>query len=601
MKSWRTRLLVGAASAAALVAIPALSQNRDGPESLLPPGFGNSEDLPPPAEKAAPPQVTPVNSAAASAPGAPTTAPQPGSPEDQALDPLETPQPTNYFSVPKGAARPVNAVGVLDPGNNGMGMAAFGNANGAFLAALMHEIDAPLPSRWTSILLRRALLSRAEAPAQVNPVDWVAARVDLLLRMGEADAARMLVESVDRENYTPRMIQAAAQTALANADPAALCPLVQSAKTYSGNPVWTLADAMCAALEGEATRASALADEARRRSGAQGIDLMLAQKVIGAGANARRTATIEWEGVDSLNPWRFGLASATGAAIPAPLMASAGPRYQAWLARAPMLAVDDRLDAAGIAAALGVFSSRSLGEAYSLSYDIMGSADAAGTPAERLRRAWIEPDPAARIAAMRALWDEPRDPLQRYARRILTAGAAAHIQPSEDHAADAADLIASMLSAGMDGQAARWTAIAGGNGDDRAWALLAVGSPRAGADLSAGRIESFIDADTSADKQRAKLLVAALAGLGRIEAGSVGRLAGAAGLPSVEDRWTRMIDAAATARQPGTVALLAATGMQAADWRGVAPAYLFHIVRALHAVGLDQDARMIAAEAIART
>jgi hypothetical protein len=41
--------------------------------------------------------------------------------------------------------------------------------------------------------------------------------------------------------------------------------------------------------------------------------------------------------------------------------------------------------------------------------------------------------------------------------------------------------------------------------------------------------------------------------------------------------------------------------MQAADWRGVAPAYLFHIVRALHAVGLDQDARMIAAEAIART
>jgi hypothetical protein len=52
--------------------------------------------------------------------------------------------------------------------------------------------------------------------------------------------------------------------------------------------------------------------------------------------------------------------------------------------------------------------------------------------------------------------------------------------------------------------------------------------------------------------------------------------------------------------QPGTVTLLAAVGMQAATWRGVPPAALYRIIAALRAVGLEGEARMIAAEAIAR-
>ena len=52
----------------------------------------------------------------------------------------------------------------------------------------------------------------------------------------------MLVQSVDVENYTPRMVEVAAQTALATADPSALCPLVAPARTWSNDPVWTLAD-----------------------------------------------------------------------------------------------------------------------------------------------------------------------------------------------------------------------------------------------------------------------------------------------------------------------------------------------------------------------
>ena len=45
-----------------------------------------------------------------------------------------------------------------------------------------------------------ALLAKVRAPRNVNPVDWTAERAWLLLRMGEADAARMLVVRGDAAN-----------------------------------------------------------------------------------------------------------------------------------------------------------------------------------------------------------------------------------------------------------------------------------------------------------------------------------------------------------------------------------------------------------------
>ncbi len=96
---------------------------------------------------------------------------------------------------------------------------------------------------------------------------------------------------------------------------------------------------------------------------------------------------------------------------------------------------------------------------------------------------------------------------------------------------------------------------------------------------------------------RSRLLVAALAGLGRISPEQAAR----AGLRLGEnDAWTAAIDRATRERAAGSVALLAGIGMQTSGWSGVPPQYLFRIVRALRAVGLDYEARMIAAEAVAR-
>jgi hypothetical protein len=605
MSSRVAKALLLAGGAALLIAIPALSQDR--PESLLPPGFSDPKSLPPPVEKAPPqPRAEPRPQSE----GQPANTAEPGTPVENGVAAEETPaveevplttsalpRPSNYFTVPQGSTRPVDMIGPLEPGNFGLGSEAFGRTNGVLLRGLMRRLDAPLPSRWTSILLRRALLSHVPAPAGLQPVDWVAERAFLLLNMGEADAARMLVQAVDVENYTPRMIEVASETALATADPGALCPLVAPARSLSDAQVWTLADGMCAALEGESARAGAIIDQVRDRNGTS-IDLQLAEKVVGAGAETRRAIQVDWDGVSRITPWRFGLASATGIVIPAPLMESAGPRIQAWLARAPMVPVERRLAAASNAAALGVLSSNALVEIYSLALDQTDPAEATGTVGARLRSAWVEVDAGRRMEALRSLWTESEVPVERQARLILTAGAAARIPVSDALAGDADNLVASMLSAGLDAAAARWSAAVEQSGESgRAWAMLALGAPRPAVSLDAGRIQAFVDADDSPGRRRGPMLVAALAGLGRI---SADQAASAGFRAEGGDIWTQAIDQAARERAPGTVALLAGIGMQTGDWSGVPPLYLFHILRALRAVGLDFEARMIAAEAVAR-
>ncbi|HYW15617.1 MAG TPA: hypothetical protein VE891_05635 [Allosphingosinicella sp.] len=602
MKPLRAKLLLFAGGAALAFALPAMGQREKGPESLLPPGFG---EPPPPAPKApspkAPSPEAPETPSAPSPPPPPASRPAPprsSAPleiEDSAAEDLQAlarqslPPP---IEIPDESRRPTNPVGPLRPGNWGLGLDAFGNANGRFLSGLMGRLNAPLPSRWASILLRRALLSEASAPSQVNEVDWVAERAWLLLRMGEADGARMLVQAVDVDQFTPRMFSVAVQAALATADPAALCPLVGPGRKVSEQQVWPLADAMCASLEGDAARASQLIGQARRRVG-NGIDTLLAQKVIGAGANTRGAVTIEWEGVDELNSWRFGLASATGLEIPAGLMNRAGSAVWAWQARAPMIPLEQRIAAAERAATLGVFSNASLVEMHSLLADRTDPSEIEASIGGRLRKAYVGGSIDDRVDAMRNLWGgEGGD---RYGRFILTAAAAARIPASAERGNRTDDLLGSMMSGGFDRFAAGWGPVADGlDGDDghRAWSILAVGAPSAVVDLSASRIEDFTD---SAGSHRGRMLVAALAGLGRLDDPAPYGVS-----PAPRSRWANIISAAARADQPGTVALLAGVGMQTPSWRGVPPEHLYHIVRALREVGLEYEARMIAAEAMTR-
>src|SRR3546814_12986908 len=108
------------------------------------------------------------------------------------------------YDRPGNARRSLDRIGPLTPERQGMAPNAFGVQSGRFLATLMKETQAPITSRWASILLRRALLSATDTPRDIDGADWVAERAWLLLRMGEAASARPLVQSADSARSPPR-------------------------------------------------------------------------------------------------------------------------------------------------------------------------------------------------------------------------------------------------------------------------------------------------------------------------------------------------------------------------------------------------------------
>jgi hypothetical protein len=610
----KLRLRHGVAVAALAVTLPVLAQDR--PESILPPGFGEPA-APPPRPAPAP---APAGQAPAPGQAAPTTSPDRSPLDDMVvaitdltakeLDAVQpAPPPPEY---PAAARRDLSEAGVLDPQAMGLGAQPWGGANGRMLSIMLRRMDVPLASRWAHIGLRSALMVKGPAPFGVHPADWAAERAWLLLRMGEADGARLLTSSIDTDRFTPKMFQVAAQSALATSDPAGLCPL-EGGLTKTEKQITPLIHAMCGSLSGESERAAADIEAARRRGRIDGIDLALADKVVGAAADTARAVTIEWEPVGSLNAWRYGLASATGIMPPDRLVDGSSPTLRAWMARSPIYGATQKIGVARTAAALGVLSSSAYVDLYSAAFDSTDPDELGDTDYWKLRQAYVGKDVDARLAAMRDLWGRDGGKADAYGRdnarfaaQVLTARAASLVPPSAKYASDAPDLIASMLAAGYDRAAARWIPVLDdmdGEAAEESWALLALGAPSAnGIDLSAGRIEQFADADTSKGKHRTALLVAGLAGLGRINGAEVGELNRKLSLSlGGRTNWTRLIDGAAARRQAGTALVFAASGLQGARIADVRGLYQFHGVNALRRVGLEFLARMIAAEAVARS
>ena len=209
------------------------------------------------------------------------------------------------------------------------------------------------------------------------------------------------------------------------------------------------------------------------------------------------------------------------------LINAASPQLRAFQARAPLLTPQQRLPSAMIAAGLGVFSSQSMVDLYSAIYDSTDPGDLADTDAWQLRQAFVGKDADTRLAAIRKLLGD------RQGRAAEGSGAGAG-RPRGD--ACRARCQARQGRAGPDLGDARRRLRPGGGALDRrrstdgrrgcrpllgdAGAWRARTSPTS----ARGRINSFIRRDKSRDKVRSALLVAGLAGLGRISADTANSL-----------------------------------------------------------------------------
>ena len=565
--------LSGTALAAALV-LPAIAQ-----ESLLPEGFGNPAETPAPRPAPTPsPTTTPTpGSAPANGSAPPPVVPTSGTARASASaetgkEDEEVESGGLKYDLPPGARRLLTRVGPLTPETGGLAPDAFG-VRGQYAAAIMRKTNGQFASRWAQILLRRSLASAIDTPGTINGADLAADRASLLLRMGESITARRIVQSVDYDRASPRLVAAAQQTYLANADPAGMCPYVPAGLAHGDEQAWRLASAICSGLSGEAGPASWAIGRVRSSGKISNFDILLTERVLGATGAGRRSTTIEWDNIDRLTSWRFGMATATAIPVPEALRAAAPSNIKSWSVLAPMTDMASRIAAAPEAAARGVLSSEAYVSLLSAAASEEEPAAALATQTEQLRAAFRLANGVDRYAAMERLWATDASPTGRYAAMVATARAAAALPADTEVGDDPWQLLGSMLAGG---------------------------SPRPLTGMSAGAVGRFSGDDDSADTLRSKFLLAGLAGLGRLDASAAASAAGDLEVDlGKQTRWSRAIMAAAERREPGMVALLAAAGMQS-EWSKVPPYHLYYIVRALREVGLASEARMIAAEALVR-
>lgn len=567
--------------------------SRDAPKSLLPPGF----DTPASAPTAAPAPLLPgvATTPEAPLPGeqAPLLLPQPGD------DTAPTLAPAELASLPPGAP-----VGILAASAGAFPADAFAGSNGRFLAGLANRITAPVASRWLTISLGRALLSSVPGPAAIGDGDWLAARAGLLLRLGAVDPARRLVDALPLERFTPATYRVAADVSLAAADLAGLCPIAATGRALLDDPMWDMAWAMCAAMDGDDITAAGVMDTLRARRDRQGggvvagFDLRLAQRVVVLAGGAGRSDGINWVEADGLTPFRYGVASAAGVPVPPDRLAALGPAHSGWAVRNPTVPALARLALLRAAAALGTLSAQELASGVAA----LAPADASGgfaadSRAGRLREAFTG-SPENRAVAIAAIIRDVAAGEDGYGAVLEAATAAAALKPAAALAGQADAMIAALL-AGGDARAARaWWPVAQKADDGvraRAHALLATGT---GVVMDAGDFRDWRD-ETKASPHAQALVLAALSGLGQARGGDWDGLKRDAIRP-VANRWTAALAAAAQRRAAGEVALLAATGMQG-GWADVPPAHLEAIVAALVACGRVADARLLAAEAVTRT
>jgi len=611
----RRSFLIGAA-ALALTSSLAMAQ----PEDLLPDIFND-----PPAEAPAPRATPrPQQSQAPQQPGAPTVRstsapvvqPLPGA----GMTPVQGPVaglPANFptlaeleameedeinevlglrpkFDVPPAARRSMERVGLLASSEGGFPYASLARQPAALVRAAMAGNRGPMVSRWGHILVRRALASRLDAPAGMSPVEFAALRASLLNRMGEARVAVELVQDVDGNNYDAPLLDAAFDGYLATGDLLGLCPLARLHPDLREDGEWELTQAVCDAYLGEYRSAERQLDRALGTGVAPAIDVRLAQRFAGAAGDAGRAVNIEWDGVDELTPWRLSLARALGVDLPENLRSGAPARFDLAEVLIPAVPLEQRVSVADRAAARGVLSSQATVDLYSQLFGNEAVEGDTRNRAAQLRQAYVAADPAERVTAMRALWGDEVN----YGRMVLTAYAAARLPASPALAADAGTIVASMLAAGLDANAMRWSqAVDAGS---MGWALLALANPR-GQAVDSGDFGTFYGDDGSAESRKSAFLLAGLAGLGRIDDGAVADYASDLGVDFQRDSvWSQRIGQAAQANNPALVALLAGVGMQGTGWDKMTARHPYHIVAALNAVGLDAEARMIAAEAVAR-
>lgn len=538
-------------------------------------------------------------------------------------------------TVTRLGALDVDFAGTLGEDAGGFGAAMWRGASRETLLRLLPALPARAVSPAGRDLLRRLLLSSAEAPEPPTPAvprgAVLVARIERLVAMGEGRGVDDLLQANASLRSAP-LARIRADRALLRNDASAACDQEQEVGAQQSERYWARLNVFCRAIAGEHERA-ALGARLLRETGSGDADAVFDTLVRALrGDVAEPLASLK-------EPTPLTLAMLRAARQPLPDDAMAADRDGAVLiaiAGSPNATLETRLAAAERAVALGAMAGESLAQIYAAVphtptdiADAIARARALGGAKGRalLHRAIeTQADLAERVALLRAALDTGGDRVGYLASIRANLAALEAIPSTPTFIAAAGDFARAFLHARRFTAARRWLALvarsSGGPADDARlalwpYAVLDDGRERPGADGAAATIADPADfeawraawraRDLARDPEgadaRAALLYALLQAFDYPVAGaSWGDLlkppftAPAGAAPGLA--LARAMEAAARDGRVGETVLFSLVSLGAGGVAQAAPPAVPRAVEALRRVGLEDEARQLAIEAL---
>ena len=406
----------------------------------------------------------------------PQSRPQ-GAPQQQQEPPRAQPQrpvasenpapgsllPQRIEAAPLSAIDPDSA-GVLAREQGGFGHDMWQGTRRGIVEAMLPELPVRTVSPTLRSLMRRLLLSTAQAPAAdpkaEKTVSLIGLRVEQLAAMGDTASVEQLLKMAPTRSIDAALARSEVDALFLDNDTARACPLVASQAGVSDSLYWRKAYVFCLALAGERDKAALGAQILREQGGEQDkVFSDLLDTLVG-------WARPKIDRMPNAQPLHFAMARAAKVPLPNDVLASNHPAILRTIATTPSLGNELRADAAERAEAMGVLETKVLRDLYaSINFSKdqlekpLSAAQADRTPLSRAllyRRALQETVPTALAQILHQALTLARDGGRYQSQARVYKDLLAKLTPSRDFVWFAPEATRALLAAGDSLGAENW-------------------------------------------------------------------------------------------------------------------------------------------------
>ncbi len=302
------------------------------------------------------------------------------------------------------AAMNADSIGVLSDKEGGFGAAMWKGTERSVLDAMLPRLPVKTNSPAMRGLIRRLLLSAAEAPqGKAPPGTLIEMRVKLLASMGDLAAVNRLLDAVPDRAKSETLARIEANSRFLANDNARACSLAAAQIGESDKPFWQKAFIFCQALAGEHDKAALGISLLREAGNKDEIFFSLIESLAGG-------AKTPIKSLAQPSPLHLAVARAANVRLPADVISSSRPAILRTIAISPNAPVEVRLEAAERAEAAGALPVDALRQLYtSVSFsdedlaNPLSKAEAESGPLSRAllyRTALVQTVPTAQAEAV---------------------------------------------------------------------------------------------------------------------------------------------------------------------------------------------------------